>query len=129
MDGTGAAAGSAIPAFVVYSYIQSPLEEELNWSKILANMCCFRIETPRVQKMSSQTIERLKAELTELEKSERAEIARFLLSSLDDDDKADPDLEIAWDAELARRYEEIQQGVAIGEPAEKVFAELRKKYP
>ena len=36
--------------------------------------------------------------------------------------------EDAWDAELARRAEEIRSGQAQGEPAEQVLAELRKKY-
>ena len=34
----------------------------------------------------------------------------------------------AWDAELARRAEEIKSGKAIGIPAAQVFAELREKY-
>ncbi len=73
----------------------------------------------------SETAERLKSELSLLSPKERAELAHFLLHSLDD---TDPDAEAAWDAELAERIQEIQRGQAIGEPAEKVFAELREKY-
>jgi hypothetical protein len=40
----------------------------------------------------------------------------------------DDDSEAAWDAELERRAAEIKSGQAIGEPASKVFAELRDKY-
>lgn len=38
------------------------------------------------------------------------------------------DAEAAWDAELERRMEEIGSGKALGEPADKVFTELREKY-
>ena len=57
---------------------------------------------------------------------ERAELAHFLMHSLDED--VDTDAEAAWDAELARRMEEIRSAKAVGEPADKVFAELRKKH-
>jgi len=73
----------------------------------------------------SETAERLKSELSQLLPKERAELAHFLLHSLDE---ADPDVEAAWDVELERRIQEIQSGDAVGEPVEKVFADLRKKY-
>ncbi len=73
----------------------------------------------------SETAERLKSELSQLLPKERAELAHFLLHSLDE---ADPDVESAWDVELERRIQEIQSGDAVGEPVEKVFADLRKKY-
>jgi putative addiction module component (TIGR02574 family) len=53
-----------------------------------------------------QSVEKLKTELARLTPKERAEIASFLIRSLDDD--VDPDAEAAWDAELARRAEEIK---------------------
>lgn len=71
--------------------------------------------------------EKLKSELTQLPIDDRAELASFLIESLDEG--ADPDAEAAWDAELARRSEEIRSGKVVGVPAEKVFAELRAKYP
>jgi hypothetical protein len=40
----------------------------------------------------------------------------------------DEDSNAAWETELARRADEIRTGQAVGEPAEKVFAELRSKY-
>jgi putative addiction module component (TIGR02574 family) len=73
----------------------------------------------------SKTAERLKSELSQLSPKDRAELAHFLLHSLDE---ANPATEAAWDAELAERIQEIRNGQAIGEPAEKVFAELREKY-
>jgi putative addiction module component (TIGR02574 family) len=76
-------------------------------------------------------IENLKAELAGLTEQERAELAHFLLDTLDNtevDATIDVDVEAAWDAELARRADEIQRGTAVGKPAEQVFAELREKY-
>jgi putative addiction module component (TIGR02574 family) len=74
----------------------------------------------------TETAEKLKAQLSRLSTEERAELAHFLLHSLDEG--VDADAEAAWDAELARRMAEIRSGQAVGEPADKVFAELRKKY-
>jgi len=73
----------------------------------------------------SKTAEKLKSQLSQLPAKERAELAHFLLHSLDD---SNPEAEAAWDAELAERIQEIHSGKAIGEPAEKVFSELREKY-
>jgi putative addiction module component (TIGR02574 family) len=74
----------------------------------------------------SETAEQLKAALAQLPTSERAALAHYLILSLDED--ANPDAEAAWDAELARRMAEIRSGQAVGEPAERVFAELSGKY-
>jgi putative addiction module component (TIGR02574 family) len=74
----------------------------------------------------TDTAEKLKAQLSQLSGQERAELAQFLIQSLDEG--VDADAEAAWDAELARRMAEIRIGKAVGEPAETVFAELRKKY-
>jgi putative addiction module component (TIGR02574 family) len=74
----------------------------------------------------SETAERLKAEWLLLPVPERAELARILIHPLDEE--VDDDAEAAWDAELARRLAEIKSGKAVGETAEQVFAELRKKY-
>ena len=74
----------------------------------------------------TETAHRLRSELALLSSDERAELAHFLLVSLDEgqDDAA----EAAWDAELARRVEEIQTGKVIGEPAAEVFDFLRRKH-
>jgi len=74
-------------------------------------------------------LEKLKAELAGLAERERADLAHFLLNSLDDASaEADADVEAAWDTELARRADEIEHGTAVGKPANQVFAELRAKY-
>jgi len=70
--------------------------------------------------------EKLRPKLASLSETERAELAHFLIKSLEDG--KDDDAEKAWDAELARRAEEIRSGKATGESAEKVFSKLRAKY-
>lgn len=74
----------------------------------------------------SVTAEKMRTELATLTDTERAELAHFLIQSLDSG--ADADAETEWDAELERRAEEIRSGRAAGEPAQKVFSELRAKY-
>jgi putative addiction module component (TIGR02574 family) len=74
----------------------------------------------------TEAAEQLKPQLLQLPDGDRAALARFLIDSLDE--QTDADAEAAWEAELARRAEEIRSGQAQGEPAEQVFAELRKQY-
>jgi len=74
----------------------------------------------------SATGERLRTELMKLSEADRAELAQFLISSLEPE--ADSDAGKAWEAELERRGEEIISGRAEGESAEKVFSELRAKH-
>jgi len=74
----------------------------------------------------SQTTEELMATLAKLPMQERAELANFLIHSLDAE--WDAETEAAWDAELSRRAEEIASGKAKGESAQIVFAKLREKY-
>jgi putative addiction module component (TIGR02574 family) len=74
----------------------------------------------------TDTTEKLKLQLSHLSIQERAEIASFLINSLDEN--VDQDIENAWDAELAQRTQEINSGNASGEPSDQVFAELRQKY-
>ena len=69
---------------------------------------------------------RLRTKLDELPFKERAALAHHLIQSLDQG--VDADAHQAWDAELARRARDIKSGRAKGEPAEKVFRELRAKY-
>lgn len=70
--------------------------------------------------------ESLKSTLAILSPQDRAELASFLIHSLDEGE--DEGWESAWDLELARRAEEIKCGTAKGEPADQVIAELRKKH-
>lgn len=74
----------------------------------------------------SQTTEELRATLAKLTMQERAELANFLIHSLDTE--WDAETEAAWDAELARRGDEIISGKAKGENSRAVFAKLREKH-
>ncbi|MEH2191283.1 MAG: addiction module protein [Nostoc sp.] len=74
----------------------------------------------------TETVEKLRLELSQLSMQERAELAYFLIHSLDRD--VDDNAEFAWDVELTRRIEEIGSGTADGELSDKVFTELREKY-
>ena len=57
---------------------------------------------------------------------ERAELAHFLLCSLEQE--AETDVDAAWEAELARRVADIQSGKVVGLPAAQVFDELRAQF-
>jgi putative addiction module component (TIGR02574 family) len=74
----------------------------------------------------TETAEKLKLELAQLSSQDRAELASFLIHSLDEE--SEHDVESAWDIELTRRMQEINEGSASGQPAIQVFAELREKY-
>ena len=74
----------------------------------------------------TETAERLKTDLVRLSLHERAELAQFLLESLEEE--SDANAEKMWESELGQREREIRGGQTVGEPAEQVIAELRKKY-
>ncbi|MFH0826163.1 MAG: addiction module protein [Pseudomonadota bacterium] len=74
----------------------------------------------------TEATEKLMTKLSRLSTRERAELAHFLIHSLDE--SMDADAEAAWDAELTRRMGDIRSGGDSGEPAGKVFKELREKY-
>lgn len=65
----------------------------------------------------------MRTELATLTEAERADLARFLIQSLDSG--FDNDADAAWDTELERRAGEITSGRVSGESADKVFSELR----
>ncbi|MFL6202554.1 MAG: addiction module protein [Thermoanaerobaculia bacterium] len=71
------------------------------------------------------TVEAYKNQLEKLSREERAELAYFLLSSLEPEEEG---AAAAWDAEISRRVAEIRSGKANGKPAEQIFAELRERY-
>jgi putative addiction module component (TIGR02574 family) len=76
----------------------------------------------------TEIAERLKIELSQLSAEDRAELAYFLIHSLDEEIDIDYDAERAWKIELTRRMQEIDNDTASGKPANKVFTELRDKY-
>ncbi len=72
----------------------------------------------------SQTIDQLKSQASALSSGERAELAHFLLTSLDPKEAG---VEEAGRAEIARRVAEIRSGQAVGRPMKEVLAELRER--
>ncbi len=74
----------------------------------------------------NKTAETLKQELSQLSKQDRAEIAYFLIHSLDED--GDDNITEAWDQELTQRLAEINEGTAKGESFDTVLLEFKEKY-
>jgi len=72
------------------------------------------------------TVDQLKETLAGLPAPERAEIAHFLLASLEPVEEGAAE---AWQVELRRRMDEIRSGRAVGKPVEEVLVRLRKIYP
>lgn len=74
----------------------------------------------------TEAVEQLKSQVSSLSAPERAELAYFLLSSLEPEEDG---VQEAWRAEVARRVAKIRDGSAVGRPAGEVLAELRERYP
>ncbi len=74
----------------------------------------------------TETLEKLKLQIDKLPNRERAELAHYLIHSLEQDE--DEDVEAAWEVELERRVADIKSGNAAGKPASQVFDELQAKY-
>ena len=73
----------------------------------------------------TRDVAELRKELDELSPRQRAELARALIDSLDDD-PAD-DVEQLWLDEAARRYESYRRGDISSRPAAEVFARARAR--
>jgi putative addiction module component (TIGR02574 family) len=74
----------------------------------------------------TEAVEQLKARANALSPEERADLAHFLLTTLEPQEEG---VEEAWRAEIARRVAQIRSGQAVGRPVEDVLAELRELYP
>jgi putative addiction module component (TIGR02574 family) len=74
----------------------------------------------------SPTLQDLKDASSILPAPQRAELAYFLLLSLEPGEDGWAE---TWREELARRLEEIQTGQVAGVPAEEVLTRLRERYP
>jgi putative addiction module component (TIGR02574 family) len=74
----------------------------------------------------NSALEHWKTQLATLLPDERAELAHFLLSSIEPEDDG---AEAAWDAEASRRVKEIRSGQALGRPVDELLAELREQFP
>ncbi len=73
--------------------------------------------------MSDLVIE-LSQKAQTLRPEERARLAELLLDSIHQ--SADRTVEDAWDAELQKRIDEVERGVATLIPAEEAFARVRR---
>ncbi len=73
----------------------------------------------------TQVAEQLKSRLAELDTKERAEIAYFLIRSLDEDEE--DGIDDAWEEEIARRHEEMASGKVRAIPAAEVFESIRAR--
>ena len=70
------------------------------------------------------TLEELKAEALKLTVEEREWLADFLYASVDDEDS---DLGEEWQAEIARRIEEVRSGAVRTIPAEQALPQIRSE--
>jgi putative addiction module component (TIGR02574 family) len=69
----------------------------------------------------------IKSRVKKLSTKDRADLAYFLLHSLEGED--DPaEVAKAWEKELERRWRRIESGKEKGVPAEEAMAKLREKY-
>ena len=86
-------------------------------------------QNPQRENLSlvATTIEQVTHEALTLSGQERAQLAHTLLCSLDAVEDCTK-VEAAWEEEIARRVERIQQGTAQGRPAEDVFRDLRARF-
>ena len=67
----------------------------------------------------------LREELDKLSPRQKAELARTLIDSLDED--LDEDVEQLWLDEATRRYEAYRRGEMPSRPAAEVFARVRAR--
>jgi putative addiction module component (TIGR02574 family) len=67
----------------------------------------------------------LRQELDKLSPNQKAELARTLIDSLDED--LDEAVEQLWLDEAARRYEAYRRGEMCSHPATEVFARVRTR--
>ena len=74
----------------------------------------------------TETAQRLRTELATLNSEDRADLACFLLESLNEESDANCEAEL--DTELDRRIAEIESGNLQGIPGDEVMAELREMF-
>ncbi len=78
------------------------------------------------QTEDAMTLAQMKRSASELSDEDRADLADFLLESLD---AYEAGVSAEWRAEAVRRMEEIDSGKEKGIPLEEVRRQLREKYP
>lgn len=70
-------------------------------------------------------VKEIEKEAILLPSHERAQLAEYLIKSLDEEE--DPEAEKLWVEEAERRYQEYKEGKIKAKPAELVFKEARSK--
>ncbi len=78
-------------------------------------------------RIMTEIAQRLRTELAVLDSVDRADLAYFLLESLDEN--VDSFAEVASDAELDRRIADIESGNVKGIACDEVLSELREMFP
>ncbi len=73
----------------------------------------------------SLKVKEIEEEALRLPSSHRAQLAEYLIKSLDEDE--DPEAEKLWVEEADRRYQEYKKGKIKAKSAERVFKEARSK--
>ncbi len=71
----------------------------------------------------TEAVEQLKSQASVLSARERAELAHFLLTSLEAEEEGAQE---AWLAEIRRRVAEIRGGSAVGRPADEVLHQRQR---
>jgi putative addiction module component (TIGR02574 family) len=79
------------------------------------------MEANRRRFVMSATLDQLKSTLSRLPEQERAELAQYLLRSLDAEESA---TEAEWMALAAQRMKDVRAGKVVGIPAEEVLQSL-----
>lgn len=72
----------------------------------------------------STSVDKILAQALQMPPKERAAVAERLIASLDSE--VDWDVEVAWQQEVQRRIEEINQGEVVCIPWEQVLHRLRE---
>jgi len=65
----------------------------------------------------------------QLRPKQRRTLARILLELSEEDNDFSPDVESAWEEEIARRMEAVRAGAARARSYEEVFADLDRRFP
>jgi putative addiction module component (TIGR02574 family) len=74
----------------------------------------------------SATLEDLKARALQLAPSDRDELIRTLIESIDGEPEGTPEeIARAWEEEISRRIADFEAGKTKGVPAEEVFAKIQ----
>jgi putative addiction module component (TIGR02574 family) len=73
----------------------------------------------------AETLKDLESAVLQLPSDDRARLAERLLASLDEE--TDAEAEQLWLAEAERRLDELENGTAVGIPADQVIADARLK--